>query len=204
MAKRSRQWIRGHERDPFVRKARQSEFRSRAVFKLLEIDQHDRLFRPGQIVFDLGAAPGSWSQYAMRRVGDKGRVIAVDVLPMPPIRRVEFVQSDLADVTTFARCMELLQGARADLVISDAAPNLTGVRATDQAHSMQLAEVVCDFACQVLRPGGDLLIKLFQGQGTEEFRMELMERFQRVMNRKPRASHDASREFYVLARGYEG
>lgn len=203
MAKRSRQWIQRHERDPFVRQARHGKYRSRAVFKLIEIDEHDRLLRPGMTVFDLGAAPGSWSQYTARRVGDRGRVIAVDVLPMSRVAHVEFIQGDLSDAATIALCRELLQGAPADLVISDLAPNLTGIRATDQAHSMQMAARVYEFAREILRPGGDLLIKMFQGQGTDLFRKELMEHFQRVINRKPRASRDNSREFYVLARGYK-
>ncbi|MGH8245922.1 MAG: RlmE family RNA methyltransferase [Gammaproteobacteria bacterium] len=203
MAKRSRQWIRRHETDPFVRQARRSEYRSRAVFKLTEIDRHDRLLRAGMTVIDLGAAPGGWSQYVARRVGDQGRVIAVDALPMSPIKHVEFIQGDVSEPETIARCLDLLHGAPADLVISDLAPNLTGIRATDQARSLQLGHSVCAFADAVLRPGGDLLIKVFQGQGMDEFRKELVKRFQRVINRKPRASRDSSREFYVLARGYK-
>lgn len=203
MARRNRAWLRVQQKDPFVKQARQSEYRSRSVYKLLEIDQLDRLFRPGQTVIDLGAAPGSWAQYASARVGPRGRVIAVDIQEIEPIRNVEMIRGDFSDMAVFRQCVDAVGGACADLVISDMAPHLSGIRVTDQARSMHLAELVCDFACQVLKPGGDLLVKLFQGHGTDEYRQELVERFQRVMVRKPRASRDSSREFYVLARGYE-
>lgn len=169
----------------------------------MEIDQHDRLFRPGQTLVDLGAAPGGWAQYASSRVGPRGRVIAMDLQEIEPIRNVQSIRGDFSDMAVFKQCVEALGGRRADLVISDMAPHLSGIRVTDQARSMHLAELVLDFAGQVLKPGGDLLVKLFQGQGTDEYRQELVERFQRVMVRKPRASRDSSREFYVLARGYE-
>ena len=203
MAKSSKGWLRAHEKDPYVRKARQSEYRSRAAFKLQEIDRRDRLFRPGQLVIDLGAAPGSWSQYAAARVGPHGRIIAVDVLPMAPVENVEFIEGDFGEAATCGRCLAALRGRKADLVISDMAPNLSGVRSTDQARSMRLAELALEFSLQVLAPGGDLLLKLFQGSGADEFRKELVEHFQRVIVRKPGASRSASREFYVLARGHE-
>jgi 23S rRNA (uridine2552-2'-O)-methyltransferase len=201
-SKSSKRWLKDHARDPYVRKARGSGFRSRATFKLQELDRQDRLLHPGQVVVDLGAAPGSWSQYAAQRVGPSGRVIAVDVLPMAPVRNVEFVHGDFTDADVFRHCLDALAGAPVDLVISDLAPNLTGVRVTDQARSLHLAELVLDFACHTLKPGGDLLIKLFEGAGTDQFRRELVQRFQRVTIRKPKASRGASREFYVLARGY--
>jgi 23S rRNA (uridine2552-2'-O)-methyltransferase len=203
VAKGGKRWLRAHEKDPYVRKARQSEYRSRAAFKLQEIDQRDKLFRPGQLVIDLGAAPGSWSQYAAARVGPRGRVIAVDLLPMVPVTNVEFILGDFTEPAVQSRCLEALDGRRADLVISDMAPNLSGIRATDQARSMRLAEVALEFARQVLAPRGDLLLKLFQGSGADEFRKELVEHFQRVTVRKPGASKSESREFYVLARGHE-
>jgi 23S rRNA (uridine2552-2'-O)-methyltransferase len=202
MSGSSKRWLRDRERDPYVRKTRQSEYRSRAAWKLAEIDQRDRLFRPGQLVIDLGAAPGSWSQYAASRVGARGRVLAVDVLPMETLAHVEFIPGDFGEEAVRASCLEALQGRRADLVISDMAPNLSGVRATDQARSMRLAELALEFSRQVLAPGGDLLLKLFQGAGADEFRRQLVEHFQRVMVRKPGASRSASREFYVLARGH--
>ncbi len=203
VSKSSKQWLKDHARDPFVKKARGSDYRSRATFKLQELDRQDHLLRPGQVVVDLGAAPGSWSQYAAGRVGPTGRVIAVDILPMAPVRGVEFIQGDFNDETVVRRCVDALGGAGVDLVLSDIAPNITGVRVTDQARSLHLAELVLEFAGQTLRPGGDLLIKLFEGAGTDQFRRELVQRFQRVIIRKPKASRGASREFYVLARGYK-
>jgi len=167
----------------------------------MEIDERDHLFRPRQLVIDLGAAPGSWSQYAASRIGAGGKVVAVDVLPMEPIRNVEFIQGDFGDADVHRRCLGALSDRRADLVISDMAPNLSGVRATDQARSMRLAELALEFAEEVLAPRGDLLLKLFQGSGADEFRKELVKHFQRVIVRKPGASKSASREFYVLARG---
>ncbi len=198
----SRRWLNRQHRDPFVREARDSEYRSRAAFKLQEIDQRDRLFHPGQIVVDLGAAPGSWSQYAERRVGPRGRVIAVDILELEPIKGVDVIHGDFSQTATLNACLEVLSGAQVDLVISDLAPNLSGIRATDQARSLDLAELAYDFSRRTLRPGGDLLLKLFQGAGVDLFRNEIKQHFHKVMVRKPRASRDASREFYVLARSY--
>jgi 23S rRNA (uridine2552-2'-O)-methyltransferase len=202
MAKSSKRWLQAHRRDQFVKQARDAHYRSRAVYKLQEIDKRDHLFKPGQTVVDLGAAPGGWSQYAVERVGHRGRVIALDILSMEPVDSLVFIQGDFTEEPVFNRCIESLGEGRADLVISDLAPNLTGIRATDQARSMYLAELVLEFACRVLRPGGDLLIKLFQGEGVDAFKRELHARFQKVMVRKPRASRDSSREIYVLARGY--
>jgi 23S rRNA (uridine2552-2'-O)-methyltransferase len=203
MPKSSKRWLNAQNRDPFVKRARAGEYRARSVYKLIELDQSEKLFRPGQFIFDLGSSPGSWSQYARDRIGPRGSVVAVDLLPMAPVRDVHFIEGDFSDMEIFNRCIASLNGARADLVMSDMAPNLTGIRATDQARSMHLAELANDFAGRVLRTGGDLLLKLFQGEGSDEFRKELMERFQKVMVKKPRASRDFSREFYVLARGYD-
>lgn len=191
-----------HSRDQFVKQARCSNYRSRAAYKLMQIDHRDRLFLPGQVVVDLGAAPGSWSQYVHQRVGSRGKVIAVDVLDMAPLTDVVTIKGDFTDASVFEKCIEVLPDGIADLVISDMAPNLSGIRSTDQARSMLLADLVYDFSNRVLRPGGDMLIKLFQGQGTDAFKREVMERFQRVMTRKPEASRNSSREFYILARGY--
>lgn len=190
-------------RDPFVRKARGSQYRSRAVYKLMEIDERDRLLRQGQVVFDLGAAPGSWSQYARERVGAQGRVFAVDILPMEAIDGVTVIEGDFADDGVLRQCREALGERRADLVICDIAPNLSGIRDTDAARSMFLAERAAEFAHEVLAPGGDFLVKLFQGPEADAFRRELMKGFQKVTVRKPRASRSESREFYVLARGYK-
>lgn len=200
--KTSKQWLQSQNKDQYVKQARQSHYRSRAVYKLQEIDQKNKLIKPDSCVVDLGSAPGSWSQYASERVGINGRVVAVDILPMEPIERVEFILGDFTDEMTEKACFGHIGDQGADLVISDMAPNLTGIRTTDQARSMALAELVHDFCLQVLKPGGDLLIKLFEGAGTNEYRQLLKEHFARVMTRKPGASRDKSREFYVLARSY--
>ena len=168
----------------------------------MEIDRRDRLFHRGQTVVDLGAAPGGWSQYAATQVDGGGRVIAVDMLEMEAVAGVEFLRGDFTEEAVLETCLAALAGRQADLVISDMAPNLSGVRSTDQSRSMALAELALDFAGRVLRPGGDFLVKLFQGSGTDAYRRELNERFQKVMVRKPEASRDSSREFYMLARHY--
>lgn len=203
MSKSSKRWVHEHERDVFVKQARQTQYRSRAVYKLMELDRQDHLFRPGQTVIDLGAAPGSWSQYAVQRVGVRGTVVAVDILPIEPLDDVMIIKGDFTEQKTVDDCLDLLGGNRADLVISDMAPNISGIRTTDQARSMYLAELALDFAGAVLKQGGDMLVKLFQGQGTEQYRRQLVDVFQRVKYRKPKASKDSSREFYILAQGYD-
>ena len=202
MAKSSRRWVQEHARDPYVRQARQSQYRSRAVYKLMEIDKQDHLFHRGQTVIDLGAAPGSWSQFASERVSAQGKVIAVDILPMEPVSDVLFIRGDFTEQQTADDCHRWLSGARVDLVISDMAPNISGIRHTDQARTMYLAELVFEFACTVLKPEGNLLVKVFQGADIEPYRRRLVEVFQRVKHRKPKASRDSSREFYMLAQGY--
>lgn len=204
MAKKkpNKQWVESQNKDQYVKQARKSHYRSRAVYKLQEIDQKDRLIKPNTCVVDLGSAPGSWSQYASERIGAKGRVIAVDILPMAPIDRVLFIEGDFTDEAVEQACLGHIGESGADLVISDMAPNLTGIRTTDQSRSMALAELVHGFCLQTLKPGGDLLIKLFEGAGTNEYRQLLKEHFAKVMTRKPGASRDHSREFYVLARSY--
>ncbi len=198
--KSDKRWLERQNRDPYVKQARNSNYRSRAVYKLQEIDQRDRLFRPGQLVVDLGSAPGSWSQYAAEKVLPDGKVIAVDILEMPPINRVEFILGDFTEQSVFDQCLARLDGNKADLVISDMAPNLTGIRDSDQARSIYLAELALDFAAAVLNPRGNLLIKVFEGAGIEQFKRALKEQFQRVSVRKPDASRSGSREFYILAR----
>ncbi len=198
----SKDWLQRQKNDPYVKQAQQSHYRSRAVYKLQEIDQKDKLIKPNNCVVDLGSAPGSWSQYASERVKAKGRVISVDILPMQPIDGVLFVLGDFTDERVENECLGHIGKQGADLVISDMAPNLTGIRITDQARSMAMAELIYDFCHQALKPGGDLLIKLFEGAGTEQYRKLLKERFASVMTRKPGASRDQSREFYVLARSY--
>ena len=204
MSKRpsSTRWLQRQKKDPYVKQAQQSEYRSRAVYKLKEIDEKDHLFRKGQTVIDLGAAPGSWSQYVARRVGPQGKVIAIDILPLDSIDNVLFIKGDFTEQAIYEQCLYSLDGQNADLVISDMAPNISGIKSSDQARSMHLAETARDLACQVLRPGGDVLIKIFEGEGVTEFRQGLKEHFRQILTRKPRASRDSSREFYILARTF--
>jgi len=198
----SQRWLQRQRSDHFVKQAQQSEYRSRAVYKLKEIDKRDRLFEKGQVIIDLGAAPGSWSQYAVKRVGPRGKVIAVDILPMASIPSATLIKGDFTEQQTYEHCLEALGGKAADLVISDMAPNLSGIRSRDQARSVYLAELARDIALEVLKPGGHFLVKVFQGEGVEPFRASLGEHFTRILSRKPKASRESSREFYLLARGY--
>lgn len=197
--KKGKQWLQRQQNDPFVKQAQKLNYRSRAVFKLEEIDKRDRLFKPGQLVVELGAAPGSWSQYVVQKIQPGGKIIAVDILQMEPVVQVEFIHGDFTDDKIFERCLHSLGGKKADIVISDIAPNLTGIRDTDLARSLHLAELVLEFALLALTPQGTLLLKLFQGQGVDQFRQKLNKYFQRVTTRKPEASRADSREFYILA-----
>ncbi len=202
MSKSSKSWLKTRARDAYVKQARQARYRSRAVYKLAQIDARHRLFKTGQRVVDLGCAPGGWSQYASRRIGAAGSVVAVDVLLMQPIPGVSFVKGDVREAPVYARCLQQLEGEGADLVISDMAPKLSGIKSTDQARSMHLVKLACDFAQAALKPGGTLLVKLFQGSEADAVRKEIAGKFQRLITCKPRASRAASREFYVLARLY--
>lgn len=196
----NRTWMQEHVRDPYVKRAQAQGFRSRAAFKLLELDAKDHLFSPGQIVVDLGAAPGSWSEIAMRQVGPGGKVIAIDLLEMTPIPGVTFIQGDFAEPAALDKVERALAESKADLVLSDMAPNISGVAATDQARSLQLAELAADFAVTHLKPGGAFVVKTFQGAGFPEFLTGLRKAFESVASRKPDASRDRSREMYLLAR----
>jgi 23S rRNA (uridine2552-2'-O)-methyltransferase len=196
----SKRWLREHERDVFVQRARGEGFRSRAAYKLQEIDQRDRLLKPGITVVDLGAAPGGWSQVVQKRLGGQGTIIAVDLLEMPSIAGVEFIQGDFTDTAIVER-IRAAAGGPADLVLSDMAPNMSGMRAVDQPRMMHLVESVLYFAERSLKPGGDLLLKIFHGEGFDEFLRALRARFKKVSIRKPEASRDRSSETYVLARG---
>jgi 23S rRNA (uridine2552-2'-O)-methyltransferase len=200
----SKAWLREHHSDVYVNQARREGYRSRAAYKLLEIDRKDRLLRPGMTVVDLGAAPGGWSQVAAERVGRKGRVIALDRLDMPPLPGVEFIRGDILDDDYLAFVRERLGDGLADLVISDMAPNISGVDAVDQPRSIYLAELALDLAGHVLAPGGDLLVKVFQGAGSEAYMAELRSRFKKIAVRKPQSSRARSREIYLLARGFRG
>lgn len=190
-----------HFDDEFVKRAQREGYRSRAVFKLEEIQRKDHILKPGMSVVDLGAAPGGWSQYALGLVGRKGRVVAMDILPMEPLPGVAFVQGDFGEDAVLEVLLNRLNGREIDLVMSDIAPNITGVDAVDQPRAMYLAELAVDFADRVLRPGGDLLVKLFQGEGFDPLLRDLRARYDKVVMRKPRASRPRSREVYALARG---
>jgi 23S rRNA (uridine2552-2'-O)-methyltransferase len=202
MSRRSRssgRWLREHFADPFVQRARAEGRRSRAVFKLEEIDRRERLIRPGAVCLDLGAAPGAWSEYARERVGRAGRVVASDLLPMGAIAGVEFIQGDFREEEIFNRIQSLLPERGVDVVLSDMAPNLSGVDAIDQPRSLYLAELALDMAERVLKPGGHALIKVFQGAGFPELVQGCRRRFGRVKMVKPGASRSRSPEIYLLA-----
>ena len=201
-SKSSARWLREHFTDEYVKRAQEEGYRSRAAYKLLEIQEKDRLLRPGLTVVDLGAAPGGWSQLAARLVGGQGAVIALDVLPMEPLAGVEFIQGDFRETEVLERLMAMLNGRPVDLVISDMAPNTSGIKAVDQPRGMYLAELALDFAGQCLRSGGDLLVKVFQGEGFDPFLKSLRAGFATVAPRKPKASRARSAERYLLARNY--
>jgi 23S rRNA (uridine2552-2'-O)-methyltransferase len=203
----SRQWLHRHLTDPYVKSAVQQGYRSRAAYKLIEIDDKERLLRPGAVVVDLGAAPGSWTQVARERVLKAGAaqpagcVLAADILPMEPLPDVVFVQGDFRDDEVAARLSEALQGRAVDVVLSDMAPNLSGIAAADAARSQHLAELAIDFALSHLKPSGALLMKAFQGSGFSQIVEQLKKAFVRVAVRKPAASRAESAETYLLARG---
>ena len=198
----SKAWLREHFDDSYVQRAQREGYRSRACYKLLEIQEKDRLIRPGFTVVDLGAAPGGWSQVASHLVGDKGRVIASDILPMDSLTEVEFIQGDFTEDEVFSAILEAIGDIGADLVISDMAPNMSGMSAVDQPRSMYLAELALDMARQVLRPGGGFVCKVFHGEGFDDFIRATRALFSRVVTRKPAASRPRSREVYVVATGF--
>jgi 23S rRNA (uridine2552-2'-O)-methyltransferase len=202
MARRSKssdRWLKEHFKDPYVQRARSEGWRSRAAFKLEEIDRREKLLKPGAVCLDLGAAPGGWSQYARTRVGPRGRVVATDILPMDGLSGVEFVQGDFRDEAVFARVLALLPEGQVDLVLSDMAPAMSGIDVTDQARSVHLAELALEMAGHVLKPGGDALIKVFQGSGFEQLVKAARGEFSRVKLLKPPASRARSAEMYLLA-----
>ena len=201
-SKTSNAWLAEHFNDEFVKRARKEGYRSRAVYKLQEIDTRDRLLKPGMTVVDLGAAPGAWSQYLVERVGRSGRVIALDILPMEVLPGVEVLQGDFTEETTLKALLDALGGRPVDLVISDMSPNISGVDSADKARAMYLSELALDFATSVLEPGGAFLMKVFQGSGFSELYKEIQGKFTRVVSRKPKASRARSAEIYVLATGF--
>ncbi|HYM43421.1 MAG TPA: 23S rRNA (uridine(2552)-2'-O)-methyltransferase RlmE [Steroidobacteraceae bacterium] len=205
MARRSKssdRWLKEHFRDPYVQRAQSDGWRSRAVFKLEEIDRREKILKPGAVCLDLGAAPGAWSQYARGRVGPKGRVVATDILSMEPLAGVEFVQGDFRENEVFDRVLSLLPQGQVDVVLSDMAPALSGIDVVDQPRSMHLAELALGMAGRVLKPGGDALIKVFQGSGFQELIQAARTEFERVRLVKPKASRARSPEIYLLAMKY--
>lgn len=197
----SKRWLHEHRSDTFVKQARHEGYRSRAVYKLEELDQRDHLLKPGQAIVDLGAAPGGWCQYIERKLGNRARIVALDILPMDPLPGVVFIHGDFREAAVLQQLEAAVGGTQVDLVLSDMAPNISGVDAADQAGSVHLAELALDFARNRLKPGGVLVVKLFQGEGFDEFLKNLRQVFAKVALRKPRASRPRSREVYLVARG---
>lgn len=201
-SKSSKRWLKEHFNDDYVKRAQALGYRSRAVFKLLEIQEKDNIIKPGMTVVDLGAAPGGWSQVAADIVGDKGRVIAVDLLPIDALAGVECLQGDFTSDEILSQLLESLQGHRVDLVISDMAPNMSGNKSIDTPRAMLLVELALDFAKQTLKPDGLFLTKIFHGEGFDALLKDAKQSFEKVVMRKPKASRARSKESYLLAKGY--
>lgn len=199
-SKSSKRWLREHETDPYVKQARKAGYRGRAVYKLVEIQEKYQILKSSQWVLDLGAAPGSWSQYAAQCLKGNGRIIALDRLPMEPIGGVTWLEGDFTEEEPLDRLRSELQGNLLDVVLSDMAPNTSGCAAVDQPRSMELAELALDFALQWLKPGGTLVVKLFHGEGFDAYVRRVRQHFKQVAVRKPKASRPRSRETYCVAR----
>jgi len=195
-------WMHEHVSDPYVIEAQRRGYRSRAAFKLIELGDKDKLLRAGLTVVDLGAAPGSWCQVLRERLGPSGRIVAIDLLPIEPLAGVRFVQGDFGDESALAALQRELEHNKADLVLSDLAPNLSGVASADQAKSVYLGELALEFAARWLKPGGDLVVKAFEGEGFADFRRQMQRHFDKVNVRKPKASRDKSREVYLVGKGH--
>ena len=213
-SKSSKGWLKEHFDDEYVRRSQQDGYRSRAIYKLIEIDKKDRLVKPGMTIIDLGAAPGGWSEYCVKKLGKKGTMVALDILPMEPIDGVTIIEGDFREDAIFEELMAVMAAverdgaidnsdSKADLVISDMAPNISGMESVDMPRAYYLCDLALDLARQVLKPGGGLLVKLFQGEGFEEYSKELKSSFTRVVMRKPKASRARSREIYALATGFK-
>ncbi len=207
-SKSSKGWLKEHFDDEYVRRSQQDGYRSRAIYKLIEIDKKDRLVKPGMTIIDLGAAPGGWSEYCVKKLGKNGSMIALDILPMEPIDGVRIIQGDFREDAVFEELMAVMnaggESRLADLVISDMAPNISGMGSVDMPRAYYLCELALDLAQQVLKPGGGLLVKLFQGEGFEAYNKALKTSFSKVVMRKPKASRARSREVYALATGFLG
>ena len=202
-SKSSKQWLKEHFEDEYVLRSQQDGYRSRAIYKLIEINKKDKLLKQGMTVVDLGAAPGGWSQYAATQVGKSGNVIALDILPMDPLPDVSFIEGDFREDEVLEGLMTVIGKDKADLVFSDMAPNISGMGVVDNPRAYYLAELALDLAEQVLKPGGGLLVKLFQGEGFDSYLKRLKSSFSTVLIRKPKASRQRSREIYALATGFE-
>jgi 23S rRNA (uridine2552-2'-O)-methyltransferase len=201
--KSSGSWRDRQERDPYVQQARRDGWRSRAVYKLEQIDQKERFLGPDMVCVDVGSAPGGWSQYVTKKLKGRARIVAVDILPMDSLPDVEFIQGDFQDEAVFEQMLAATGDQGVDLVMSDIAPNITGTRVVDQPRSMYLVELALDFARRVLKPGGSFVCKVFQGEGIDEFVIDTRNSFERVKVMKPKASRAGSREVYLVARNYQ-
>jgi 23S rRNA (uridine2552-2'-O)-methyltransferase len=202
-SKSSSSWLQRHVSDPFVKQAQRDGYRSRSAYKLTELNDKDRLIRPGMRIMDLGSAPGGWSQVAGKLVGAKGRVLATDILPMDPIKNVDFIQGDFTDDAVVAKLLEWLGGGKFDLIVSDIAPNITGIDSADQATSMNFLDLALDTVRQTLKPGATFVAKMFQGSGSDQYVKDLRTSFDKVIIRKPAASRAESREVYIVAKGFK-
>jgi 23S rRNA (uridine2552-2'-O)-methyltransferase len=200
----SASWLSRHLSDPFVKQAQKDGYRSRSAYKLIELNEKDRLIRPGMRVMDLGSAPGGWSQVAGRLVGAKGRVLATDILPMDGLTNVDFIQGDFTDDAVVQRIYKWLAGEKFDLIVSDIAPNISGIASADQGRSIYFLELALDTVCKTLKPGATFAAKMFQGSGSDEYLKELRKHFSKVSIRKPEASRKESREVYLVAKGFKG
>lgn len=212
-SKSSSRWLQEHFDDEYVRKAQAEGYRARSVYKIKEIDEKDRLIRPNSVIVDLGAAPGGWTQYAAQKVGDKGQIFALDILPMDSLAGVDIIQGDFTDEAVLNQLLSAISQryginpenkAVIDLVISDMAPNISGMKAIDQPRAMLLAELAVDFAYRTLKPSGGFVTKIFQGEGFEAYLQNLRQYFQKVTTRKPKSSRDRSQEVFLVATGYKG
>jgi 23S rRNA (uridine2552-2'-O)-methyltransferase len=200
--KSSASWLSRHLSDPFVKQAQKDGYRSRSAYKLIELNEKDKLIRPGMRIMDLGSAPGGWSQVAGKLVGERGRVLATDILPMDELNNVDFIQGDFTEDAVVQRVLDWLAGAQFDLIISDIAPHITGIDSADQARSIHFLELALDTACKTLRPGASFAAKMFQGSGSDQYLKELRKHFAKVLIRKPAASRKESREVYLVAKEF--
>lgn len=203
-SKSSQRWLKEHFNDPYVKLAQQRGYRSRAAFKLLEIQEKDYIIEPGMTIVDLGSAPGSWSEIASELIGDKGHIFALDILPMEPVPRVTFIQGDFTESETFEKLIQLIDNRKVDLVISDIAPNISGMNEVDQPRAMYVAELAADFATNTLKQGGVFLVKVFQGEGFDNFLKAVRQNYSKVQIRKPKSSRARSKEVYILAKCFKG